>query len=100
MASLDRLTVGRRAQRDIRLILQESAARWGPEQAASYSAAMDAAIERIAAHPEIGVVQPKFAGVRGVVVEQHLMLYRTNSRGVRIPRVVHQRINFDSVKLR
>lgn len=100
MASLDRLTVGRRAQRDIRSILQESAARWGIQQATNYSAAIDAAIERIATHPEIGTVQPSFTGVRGLVVEQHLMLYRTNARGVRILRIVHQRKNLDDVKLR
>ena len=52
------------------------------------------------ARPEIGIVQPTFADVRGVVVEQHLILYRVNPRGVRVLRVVHQRMNLERVQLR
>jgi len=80
--------------------LQESTARWGTQQAATYSAAIDAAIERIAAHPEIGVEQPMFAEVRSLPVESHLLLYRETPRGVRILRIVHQRKNLEDVKLR
>jgi len=82
------------------MILQESAKRWGPEQAARYSAMIDAACGHVGTHPEIGVVQPRFPGVRSLPVESHLLLYRETTRGVRILRIVHQRKNLEDVKLR
>lgn len=82
------------------MILQESVKRWGPEQAARYSAAIDAACARVGDHPEIGAVQPRFSGVRSLPVESHLLLYRETNRGVRILRIVHQRKNLADVKLR
>jgi len=82
------------------MILQESGKRWGPEQASRYSAAIDIACAHVGDHPEIGIAQPRFPGVRSLPVESHLLLYRETTHGVRILRIVHQRKNLEDVKLR
>lgn len=81
------------------MILQSTEESWGAEQSARYSAAIDAVLSRIATYPEIGVVRPATGDVRSFPVERHLMLYRVNARGVRILRVVHQRMNLDDIEL-
>ena len=91
MARAETFELSRLALLDLRMILQESEDRWGPEQSAEYAAALDAACRHVAAFPDIRRSRPRLRKAMLFPTGQHLVLYRKRADDVLILRIVHQR---------
>ena len=89
-----RLVISARAERDLQHIVQHSLEAWGEEQCDRYAAALDRALETIAANPAIGRQRDDLRpGMRSMVVEQHAIFYRVTTTAVVVVRVLHGRMD-------
>lgn len=72
-----------KAKDDQQSILLHGITTWGEAQAAAYEAALDRALEHLGTYPDIGRRRDDLApGMRGLPVEQHLILYRVETDAV------------------
>lgn len=85
-----------RAEADLLDISVHTAIHWGSAQALRYASALEAVFDRIGRDPHCMGSKPRedlATGVRSVIVEQHLVLYRPRDEQTDILRVLHQRMN-------
>jgi len=68
-------------------------------RATKYGRSLQQSCDRLAAYPALAPVSPAFGDVRIFPSGQHRILYRPEGNGVRILRVVHQRMDLDTVGL-
>ena len=85
------------ARSDLLNIARYTQSQWGKAQRNRYLARFDAAFHRLAASPRLGEacdhVRP---GYRKFPVGSHLIFYRLTPDGVRIVRILHQRMDVPS----
>ena len=86
------------ARRDLLAIVEATREQWGADQARRYRRSLQQACDRLASFPELAPVSLELSDVRIFPTEQHRILYRPEG-GVRILRVVHQRMDLDAVDL-
>jgi toxin ParE1/3/4 len=82
-----------RALADLEDIWSYTAARWSPEQAASYHAMIVAAFEGLAAGRKQGRPVDVRAGYLKYPVGSHLVFYRLSEAGIDVIRLLHQRMD-------
>ena len=87
-----RLVIVRAARNDIRQIISFTAKTFGKAQADLYRNRIFGQLDLLATHPELGRAREDVgAGVRGLLVEQHVVFYKTSDTLVRVLRVMHIR---------
>ncbi len=92
MTSSIELKFSRRAEANIRNILQYTRATWGNEQEDRYQNTLRDAFRRIQAFPDIGMVADETRpNLREYHLEHHLILYRRAPDAVTILRVINPR---------
>ncbi len=88
------------ARRDLRGVALYTRRRWGPEQTDHYRVTLEAAFDRLAAYPQLGRDRGDLRSeILVFLVEQHLVVYRADMRGVLILRVIHQMMDLDGLDL-
>jgi toxin ParE1/3/4 len=81
------------ATADLRKIGQYTKKRWGIEQARRYLGALDACFHRLAEQPDLGKSADDVrSGLRRQRQWHHAVFYRKTDYGVRIIRVLHERM--------
>lgn len=89
------LVLSPRAQRDLDEIWDYIEARWGTEQAETYTRQLWQAMETVATRPTVGRDGSDVrAGYRKYAAGSHMLFYRTNDGGVDVVRILHQRMDF------
>jgi toxin ParE1/3/4 len=84
----------RPARRDFRDILSYGRQRHGPEQEVRYVEAIDRALLLLGENPLLGRARDDLRpGLRGLPVEQHLIVYEVRRGVVRVLRILHQRMD-------
>jgi toxin ParE1/3/4 len=87
-----RIRVARRGQRDIKSIHLYTTKRWSKEQADSYQLKLTTAFGHLSRHPFLGIERPEIStGIRSLMVESHVVLYRVRAEEIVITRIVHSR---------
>jgi toxin ParE1/3/4 len=88
------LIVAQAAKADLKKIWRFSAERWDPDQADTYSTAIDAAMREAAAGKlhfrEMPFVSPSLFKARAM---KHFLYFREITGGIRIVRVLHERMD-------
>ena len=86
-------TFSKLAESDLQAILDYTVDTWGGEQAEIYLDGLVDCFKRIAKTPLLGrgcdELRP---GVRRIEYEKHVVFYRRTKTGIRIVRVLHQRM--------
>lgn len=95
----DRARYSPAARRDLLAIIEVTKDEWGAEQATKYGRSLQLPCDRLAAYPELAPMSPEFGDVRIFPSGAHRILYRPEGNGVRILRVVHQRMDLEMVGL-
>lgn len=84
------MIVAPEARADLRDILRFTARRWGKEQRAAYKAKLDAAMRGLLTYPNRGHPRDDLSpGLRALLVEAHVVYYRTDDRTVTVVRILH-----------
>ena len=84
--------LSRAAERDLAGIWRYGAERWGREQANAYARRLNDSFGRLAAMPDLGRVMPSRLGpLRMLPVGSHVVLYRSDTTGILILRVLAAR---------
>lgn len=81
------------------MIVESTRDAWGAEQAVRYRRSLRETCDRLASYPELAPVSSELGDVRVVPVERHRIVYRPEGDGVRVLRVVHQRMRLEDVDL-
>lgn len=85
-----------RAVVDLVDIAEYTTQQWGSAQALRYAATLEATLEKLGQNPSIAGSRTRYdlgQGVRSMMVQSHLVLYRPSQQDVEILRVLHQRMN-------
>jgi toxin ParE1/3/4 len=86
--------LSRRADADVRRIADTSLEQWGIAQARTYRAGLARLFDDLALNPKLGqsaaVLRP---GLRRVIYQSHVVLYRIERDQVFIVRVLHARMD-------
>jgi toxin ParE1/3/4 len=78
---------------DVRGIIQYTNTRWSAEQALRYGAGLRKCLRILARNPGIGRACDSVSpGLRRFEHEKHVVFYRIVTGGIRISRVLHQRM--------
>lgn len=78
---------------DIRGIIRYTHTRWGAEQALRYGAELRKCFRILAGNPVMGrACNSVSPGLRRFEHEKHVVFYRIVTKGIRISRVLHQRM--------
>jgi toxin ParE1/3/4 len=89
-----RLSLSRRAQRDMFHILKYSVEMWGKVQARAYQSRFLHAYDLIEANPLIGRALTELGDdTRGYVVGSHIVIYRMRDKSISVIRVLHQNMS-------
>ena len=87
----------RQATKDLVGIRDHTVATWGPGQAKVYLKGIRSAVERVAANPsQRQRCGDELPGYFRVVVGSHVVFYCEVGDMIRIERVLHQRMDFES----
>ncbi|MEI6484670.1 MAG: type II toxin-antitoxin system RelE/ParE family toxin [Sphingomonadales bacterium] len=90
MAVLD---VTSAARADLDALIDDGAARFGPDAALAYAETIATALRRLETFPQSAPeVEWRADGVRKLTIGQHLAFYRIEGDVVRILRILHQRM--------
>lgn len=82
------------ARHDLGAIWEFTEERWGAAQAETYIVDIREAVERVAAHPELGrPVDELRHGYRRYVVGSHLIFCVQRDHGIDVIRILHQRMD-------
>ena len=82
------------AEADLREILQYTRETWGKAQRDRYAAALNKAFSQLASYPELGPARPEyFPDCRILPLRHHVIYYRIREGGVRVIRVLHERMD-------
>ena len=77
----------------MRGVIRYTGARWSAEQALRYGAGLRECFRTLARNPGIGSACDSVSpGLRRFEHEKHVVFYRTVTGGIRISRVLHQRM--------
>ena len=89
-----KVRLSRLAESDLVDIWRHTAGQWSHEQADAYLDASDAALRRLAVHPEVGARRDGVGdGYRVLFVGGHAVYYRVASSAVLVVRVLHGRMD-------
>jgi toxin ParE1/3/4 len=89
-----RYRLTRAAREDLAEIGRYSGRRWGAAQRRAYLARLDARMDQLVDHPQIGVARDDLRpGYRCLREGRHLIFYRLAAATVEIVRIVHQRMD-------
>lgn len=92
-----RLVVAPEARQDLRDILLYTESRWDKRQVSTYKSKLDQAIHGLISFPFRGEAQDDISfGLRGLLVELHVIYYRVTDQSIIIVRVLHQ--NMDAAR--
>ena len=81
------------AQADVRGIFRYTSEKWSEDQAVRYTTALRDCFLTIAQHPAMGRACDSVSeGLRRLELGKHVIFYRTIEKGIRIVRVLHQRM--------
>jgi toxin ParE1/3/4 len=84
----------RAAREDLAEIGRYTERRWGPAQRRDYLAQLDARMESLVDHPQMGMARDDVRpGYRCLREARHLIFYRAAAGTVEIVRVLHQRMD-------
>jgi toxin ParE1/3/4 len=87
-------TLTKRAAADIDTIANHSFKNWGNVRAESYISALKQTLQRLADFPGIGQDASELrTGYMRMPVASHVVFYHLTDAGVRIVRVLHQRVD-------
>lgn len=87
---LPEVGISRAARADLDDIWKVGISRWGLLQAERYAQAFLDSIELLRLHPNMGPARDDLApGLRHLLVQRHLILYRPVGDGIQIMRVLH-----------
>ena len=88
-----KLRYSARAERDLLSIGEYTLRNWGPAQADHYLAELEECCRLLANNPALGyacdLVRP---GLRALEKGQHVIFYRQEVAGIRIVRILHERM--------
>jgi len=88
-----RFRLSRRAEADLVSISAHTLKTWGADQTIRYVADLRACCQMLADNPEAGRVCDDIRrGLRRMERGRHVIFYRTDAEGIRISRVLHQRM--------
>lgn len=83
--------LSREADADVDGILDYSIAAHGRDVAEAYLRTLNAGLERLATHPEIGAPRPELKeGLRSLPVGEHRIYYRFDGGVILVARVLHK----------
>ena len=86
------LALTKRAQRDVRGIQLYTLRQWGAEQALTYEAAIDRALETLRDHPRMGRARDDLRpGLFSFPAEHHVIYYRIKAGAIEVVRILHER---------
>jgi toxin ParE1/3/4 len=98
--SSHKLRLSRRAQGDLRSILQFSYDTWGESKQVAYAESFERAFSHLLTFPEVGRIWSEIReNVRVFPVERHLILYRVTSTESIIERIVHTHQDIEGIEL-
>jgi toxin ParE1/3/4 len=81
------------ASNDLRSIRRHSREQWGAEHSARYQQLLKARIRQFRTFPCLGQTLPSLGGVRQLVINHHLAIYRVEENQIVVLRIVHERMN-------
>ena len=85
-----------RAQADLEEIWDYTAARWGLDQAETYTRELWKAIATVADHPPLGKeCSAVRAGYRKYRCGSHVLFYRPGSGAIDVVRILHERMDYE-----
>jgi toxin ParE1/3/4 len=85
------LRLSRRAEADLRRIIEHTSRTWGEDQAVRYIDALDSFCQMLAASPSLGRSCDQIRkGLRRIESGQHVVFYRQDARGILFSRILHQ----------
>ena len=88
--------LSKQAEQDLIAIWDYTVEQWGEPQAETYLQAIQAAIRLLVDNPELGTSRESLrSGYRSYCQGKHVIFYRPHSYGVRVIRVLHQRMECD-----
>jgi toxin ParE1/3/4 len=88
------------AQRDFRDILVYGEQQWGTAQRDRYEARLNRGLQSLARHPYLGRARNEIAaGVRSLVIQRHIILYRIEDDAIRVLRIVHASMDLRALTL-
>ena len=86
------IVITRRAQRDIDDIILHSLDNWDEDQARTYRAALERALDSLREFREIGQTREELGpDYRSLGVEQHVIYYRLEPTTILVRRILHRR---------
>lgn len=87
-----RLVLAKRAQTDLREILQHTEASWGIPKRIEMGRSILARLTHLLDYPELGRSRDELrAGARSIVVHEYIVIYIVTPTTVRILRMIHSR---------
>ena len=87
-------------QRDFRDILIYGEHEWGVDQRDRYEARLNRGMQSSSRHPYLGRSRDDIAaGVRSLVIQRHVILYRVEDDAIRVLRIVHGRMDIRALTL-
>jgi toxin ParE1/3/4 len=86
-----------RAQSDLDEIWDYTVAKWGLDQAETYTRKLSADIATVAARPTLGRECPEVRhGYRKYLSGSHVVFYRSAACGIEVVRILHKRMDCES----
>jgi toxin ParE1/3/4 len=88
-----RFRFSRRAEVDLLSIGANTLRTWGENQAARYIGDLEACCQMLADNPALGRACDDIrTGLRGMEIGRHVVFYREETRGIRVYRILPQRM--------
>jgi toxin ParE1/3/4 len=96
--SFHSLRLSARARRDVASLLQYSFEAWGEAAQEAYGAELEEIFRSIQRFPKMGRSRDDLKlGIRVIAVNQHVVFYRIDETEIQVERVVHARMDRDSL---
>lgn len=82
------------AEADLFKIISTTIESWGRSQAKVYAETIDAALLKLAQHPDFGRERSDvYQGAKSFPVEKHIIFYQVSESGIDVARILHQRMD-------
>ena len=86
------LVISPAALNDLKKIYQFGTLNWGTSRASNYLDSLKKQFWTLAEHPQMGIEREElFVAMRSLVIESHVIFYRTSKQKIEIVRVLHGR---------
>jgi toxin ParE1/3/4 len=92
-----KIVLAPRASDDLDDLLLYTEQEWGKRQSDAYLRALWTGMRRLADHPGLGRERDRqYPGIRGFLVEHHIVIYQTTDTELRVARILHERRDIDA----